>query len=229
MIEAVIFDYGGVISVRFLDDVSPFEQAMGYPPGSVYRLMFGDSDDHLEGPAHDYHLLEMGRIGLDEFVAGLAQRAEELLGRPLDLEAFATFAVETATSVHWAVVHRIRDLRDAGFRLGLLTNNVKEFGGHWRATFPVDELFDVVVDSSEVGMRKPDPEIYRLTCDRLGVEPGAAVFVDDNASNIAAAAALGMETVHFGTDPHAALRQLDEIIARRGTRLADRDAPVTPR
>jgi len=101
-------------------------------------------------------------------------------------------------------------------KLGLLTNNVKEFGEHWRATFPIEELFEVVVDSSHVGMRKPEPEIYLLTCEQLGIEPSSAVFVDDNADNCAAARALGMETVHFGEHPGTALAELDAILTRRG-------------
>ncbi len=93
---------------------------------------------------------------------------------------------------------------------------MKEWGDHWRATFPVDELFEIVVDSCEVGMRKPDPRIYELTCERIGVPPDASVFIDDNAENIAAARALGMETVHFGEDPFVAVAELDAILERRG-------------
>jgi FMN phosphatase YigB (HAD superfamily) len=65
-------------------------------------------------------------------------------------------------------------------------------------------------------MRKPDPEIYLLTCSRLEVEPTEAVFVDDNADNVEAARVLGMETVHFGDDPRVALAELDAILTRRG-------------
>jgi putative hydrolase of the HAD superfamily len=122
--------------------------------------------------------------------------------------------------VHWPVVHRIRRLRDEGLTLGLLTNNVKEFGSAWRATIPVEELFDVVVDSSEVGLRKPDRRIYLVTCERLAVKPSSAVFVDDNLENVAAARAVGMEAVHFEDDPLAAISKLDAILERRGTRAA---------
>jgi epoxide hydrolase-like predicted phosphatase len=118
--------------------------------------------------------------------------------------------------VHWPVVHRVRDLRDDGLKVALLTNNVKEWGDHWRNTFPIDELFEVVVDSSHVGMRKPEPAIYLLTCAQLDVEPSEAVFVDDNADNCEAAHALGMETVHFGDDPRRALAELDTVLERRG-------------
>jgi epoxide hydrolase-like predicted phosphatase len=230
-IELVIFDYGGVISVRLLNGLEVFEEKMGYPPGSVTRLMFGDSQSHLasalggdpgDGVApddrlHDFHLLEMGRIGLAEYMTGLVARAPEILGRPLDFDAYREFAASTPVSIHWAVVQRIRTLSDAGVGLALLTNNVREFGDTWRRTFPV-ELFPVVVDSSDVGLRKPDRRIYELTCERAGVDPEAAVFLDDNFDNVDAASRLGIETVHVGVDPFAALAELDAVLDRRGAK-----------
>ena len=144
-----------------------------------------------------------------------------MLGKPIDFDAYRRFSAEMPLGVHWPVVHRARELRDDGIRLALLTNNVKEWGDHWRATFPIDELFDVVVDSSEVGMRKPDPRVYELTCERIGVATTAAAFVDDNTENVAAARRLGMEVVLFGDDPWAALAELDAILERRGTLAAD--------
>jgi putative hydrolase of the HAD superfamily len=215
-VEAVIFDYGGVISVRFLRDLHEFEDAMGYRRGSVEELMFGPSGT-VDGEAvHDFHRLEMGQVSLLDYLQGLERRAPEVLGRPLDLEAYRAFAGSSAVAVHWPVVHCLRRLRDTQLRLALLTNNVREFGDAWRATFPVDELFTTVVDSSAVGMRKPDPAIYEYTCALLKVAPTAAVFLDDNAENIAAAASIGLETVHVGEDPMAAIDELDAILERRG-------------
>jgi putative hydrolase of the HAD superfamily len=215
-VEAVIFDYGGVISVRLLGDLSDFEAAMGYPQGSVTELMFGPSAGSDGEPVHDFHALEMGQLSLGDYLTGLERRAPEVLGRPLDLTAYRAFTAASAIAVHWPVVHRVRRLRDDGVRLALLTNNVREFGDAWRATFPVDELFPTVVDSSEVGMRKPDPRIYEHTCELLDVEPTVAVFLDDNEDNVAAAGLLGLETVHFGADPFESLAELDEILDRRG-------------
>jgi putative hydrolase of the HAD superfamily len=218
-VEAVIFDYGGVISVRLLGDLSEFEATMGYPTGSVTELMFGPSAAADGEVVHDFHSLEMGRLSLADYVAGLERRAPAVLGRPLDLHAYRAFTAASALAVHWPVVHRVRRLRDDGVRLALLTNNVREFGDAWRATFPVEELFPTVVDSCEVGMRKPDPRIYEHTCALLDVEPTVAVFLDDNADNIDAAAGLGLETVHFGADPVVSLAELDEILDRRGIKL----------
>jgi putative hydrolase of the HAD superfamily len=215
-IEAVIFDYGGVISARFLRDLQVFEDDLGYPRGSVEELMFGPSAGTGGETVHDFHRLETGHLSLVDYLRGLERRAPDVLGRPLDLEAYRAFAGASAVAVHWPVVHCIRRLRETPLRLALLTNNVREFGDAWRATFPVEELFSTVVDSSAVGMRKPDPAIYTYTCDLLEVAPTAAVFLDDNGDNIAAAAAMGLETVHVGVDPIVAIEELDVILERRG-------------
>jgi len=228
-IEAVIFDYGGVISSPLFRGIGDFEAASGYPPGSLLRLLFGEVHyvgvegravaDNLAEPAdgvvedHDWHRLERGEIEFATYFGGLQARAPGILGVDLDVDAYGRFMGSTAIGVHWPVVHRIRELKSEGFQLALLTNNVAEFGDHWKVTFPLDELFEIVVDSSSVGMRKPDPAIYLLTLGELGVEPTASVFVDDNADNIRAARELGMRTVHFGEDPWVALAELDTILA----------------
>jgi putative hydrolase of the HAD superfamily len=235
-VEAVIWDYGGVISSPLFRGIGRFEADMGYPEGSVLELIFGESayiggeggGDPGDGAApaaasavtHDWHRLETGQIGLDEYMAGVVERAPQVLGRPIDLDAYRQFTRDMPLGIHWPVVHRIQRLQTEGLKLALLTNNVKEFGSAWRATFPVDELFEVVVDSSEVGVRKPDQRIYLLTCERLAVEPTTAVFIDDNRDNVDAARAVGMEAVQFGEDPLAVISELDAILERRGTRAA---------
>jgi FMN phosphatase YigB (HAD superfamily) len=173
VIEAVIFDYGGVFSSPLFRGIGKFEADMGYPPGAVLELLFGDKAyvgvegwAHAEpvqtavapreAVTHDWHRMEIGEISLEDWFAGVQARAPEVLGQPINMDAYLKFMAEMPVGVHWPVVHRARELLAAGVPIALLTNNVKEWGDHWRATFPVDELFEVVVDSSEVGMRKPD-------------------------------------------------------------------------
>lgn len=230
-IQAVIWDYGGVISIPPFSGLDGFEADMGYPAGSMLELMFGESSyietlsrgTSTEGvtPAepearhavtHDWHRLETGDMTLADYFISVTERAPRILGAPVDLEAYQRYARSMHFGIHWPVVHRIRELRRDGFATGLLTNNVKEFGSAWRASIPVDEIFDAVVDSSEVGLRKPDPRIYELTCEKLGVEPDAAVFLDDNRSNVEAARALGMATVHVADGPIETLTALDAIL-----------------
>jgi epoxide hydrolase-like predicted phosphatase len=103
------------------------------------------------------------------------------------------------------MIEYMRELRDRGLRMALLTNNVREWEPHWRAKLPdIDEIFELVVDSAFVGMRKPDPAIYELTLERLGgVDPQACLFIDDIDLNCEAAAALGMQAVHFRSNEQA--------------------------
>ena len=237
-ISTVIFDFGGVISSPLFVGIGAFEAAEGYPKGSLLELLFGETHyigvegraiaeamaadpDEIEEEGEvtdepDWHLLEKGQIDIGTYFERMEAKAPEVLGRPLDMDAYGRFWRTTAPGVHWTVVHKMRELRSRGLRIGLLTNNVKEFGDNWRAMFPIDELCEVVVDSSHVGMRKPEREIYVLTCERLGIEPDEAVFVDDNADNVKAAAAYGMEIVHF-VEPEVALSELEAILSRRGT------------
>jgi putative hydrolase of the HAD superfamily len=95
-----------------------------------------------------------------------------------------------------------------------VTNNIREYGDAWRSRLAIDELFDLVVDSCEEGVRKPDPAIYRTALQRLGVaDPTRAVFLDDFAGNIDAARAVGMHGILVGPDPRPALEELDELLA----------------
>ena len=97
--------------------------------------------------------------------------------------------------VNHDLVAEVRRLRATGRRTGVITNSVREWIDRVDAALPYDELFDVVIDSCRVGLRKPDPRIFRLALDRLQVAPELVLFVDDRPGNVAAAAALGMQTV----------------------------------
>jgi putative hydrolase of the HAD superfamily len=238
VITTVVFDYGGVISSPLFVGIGDFEAAEGYPRGSLLQLLFGEVDyvgvegravadsitgdpDSVESSGEvvdepDWHLLEKGIIDFAAYFERITEKAPTVLGKPIDLDAYGRFMRSSSPGVHWMVVHKIRELQARGLRLGLLTNNIKEFGEHWRSTFPIDELFEYVVDSSHVGMRKPDREIYALACERMKMEPHEAVFVDDNRQNVAAAIEFGMEAVHFGDDPWQALAELDAVLERRG-------------
>jgi putative hydrolase of the HAD superfamily len=113
------------------------------------------------------------------------------------------------TEGHPDVVDCTRELRAAGYRTGLVTNNALEIRERWRAVLPLDELFDVVVDSSEVGMRKPAPGIYELALGMLeGADAERAIFLDDLPANVRAAENLGMRGILVGEDPVTAIAEL---------------------
>ncbi|MFM7225836.1 MAG: HAD family hydrolase [Actinomycetota bacterium] len=236
-ISTVIFDFGGVVSSPLFVGLGAFEEAEGFRPGSLISLLFGDTSyigvegrsvaaavaadpDGAEAAGEivdepDWHLLAKGEIDRATYFTRLVDKAPTVLGRAIDMDAYARFWRNSAPGVHWMTVHKMRELRADGLRVSLLTNNVREFGDNWRSMFPVDELCEDVVDSSHVGMRKPEADIYLLACERLGVAPTETIFVDDNAENIAAARAVGMEAVHF-LEPRSALAEIDAILTRRG-------------
>jgi putative hydrolase of the HAD superfamily len=110
------------------------------------------------------------------------------------------------------MIDHLRRLRDErGIRLALLTNNVREWEARWRSMLPVDELFELVVDSAFVGMRKPEPGIYELTLERLGLPGEACAFVDDLEVNCDAARLHGIVPIRFETTEQA-IRDLDAAL-----------------
>ncbi len=143
----------------------------------------------------------------------VSQALSAEVGREVRLERFAEryFA---QLQPNEAFIAHLRGLRDErGLRLALLTNNVREWEARWRAMIPgIDELFELIVDSAFVGMRKPEPEIYALTLERLGLPAEACVFVDDIELNCDAARAAGMAAVHF-RDTRQAIAELDALLA----------------
>ncbi len=108
----------------------------------------------------------------------------------------------------------MRELRDRGYKLAICTNNVREWDQRWRAMLPVDDIFEVVVDSAFVGSRKPEPRIYEITLERLGVDAGAALLIDDIELNCTGARDVGIRAVWFQsteqaiTETEAALQEV---------------------
>src|SRR6266516_694383 len=111
------------------------------------------------------------------------------------------------------MIELMRERRESGLRMAMLTNNVREWEPLWRAKLPVDEIFEVVVDSAFVGMRKPERGIYELTVERLGdgLRPGECLFLDDIEANCEAAAALGMHAVRFA-DNDQAIAEMEAVL-----------------
>ena len=111
------------------------------------------------------------------------------------------------------MIEAVRAVRARGLRTAIVTNNIREYGDAWRARLAIDELFDLVVDSCEEGVRKPDPAIFHTTLDRLGVDdPGRAVLLDDFEGNLVAARGIGMHGILVGPDPRPALDELAALL-----------------
>ena len=207
MIEAVLFDFNGVLTTSPFAHMAALGTDAGVEGQVVLDLMLGPYDEDTD---HAWHRFERGEITAAEYGADLFARAAEA-NVQLDFGSLADMM--SRLEIHDVVIERIRTLRAAGYRTGLVTNNVKEASSQWREMVPVDELFDVIVDSSEVGMRKPNPAIFLHALELLGVPPECAVFLDDAPGNVAGAGAAGLHGILVdAADPIPALDELDVLL-----------------
>lgn len=198
-IEAIISDFGGVLTSPLLDSFLAFQDESGISPAALGQALMAVAERHGKHPLAE---LETGRMSEAAFLRALADELSAQLEREVELHGFGEryFA---HLHPNERVIAYMRELRGRGYRMAICTNNVKEWTERWRAMLPVDEIFDVVIDSAFVGTRKPEPRIYEITLERLGVAPEAAVLVDDIEVNCDTARELGMHAVHFQSTEQA--------------------------
>jgi epoxide hydrolase-like predicted phosphatase len=201
VIRAVISDFGGVLTTPLMHSFAAFQDRTGITGEALGRAM--QTLAERDG-AHPLFELETGRITEAEFLARIAAELEAALGHPPKMHAFKEIYFD-ALEPNQPMIELMRELRARGRRMALLTNKVREGEPVWRSMRPVDEIFELVVDSAFVGMRKPDPPIYELTVKRLGggIEASDCLFVDDVEVNVEAARQVGMTAVHFRDNEQA--------------------------
>ena len=203
--KAVIFDVGGVLVE------SPFLAVISWAedwdiPFDLLIKIFGQ---YSQSASHDqkpplWHDVECGRLALSEFMSEMRKifvndLPPEHKARGIETSDFDLFARTNPVDV---MIDLSDEVRASGIDTAILTNNIREWS-HWRAKVPVDS-FDVVVDSCEVGVRKPDQEINLLACERLNLSPVDCLFLDDHIENVAAAKAMGMDAILVTEDVNAA-------------------------
>jgi len=205
-VQAVLFDFGGVFMASPFAAVRAFGERHGIAADRVLEILFGAYDRDTD---HPWHRLERGELTLLA-----ARQAIMELGAPEHrIDLFEALGSLRDASVRADVVEVAREVRARGVKTAIVTNNIREFGDGWRAMLPVDELFDVVVDSAHVGVRKPDPRIFALALARLGgIAPEAAVFLDDFHGNVAAAKSLGMRGILVEEDHRPAMQALRALL-----------------
>ena len=192
-IEAVVSDFGGVLTSPLLDSFVAFQDATGISPEHLGQAMMAVAGKLGVNPLVE---LETGRMAEADFLGQLGQQLTAQLGRPVEMHGFGE-AYFSHLEPNPEMIDYMRGLRERGLRLAICTNNVREWESRWRSMLPVDEIFELVVDSAFVGSRKPEPEIYRVTLERLGVAADRTLFVDDVQINRDAAREAGMQAVHF--------------------------------
>jgi len=192
-IRAVISDFGGVLTTPLMTSFMSLQDEIGVSPehfGTALRAVTAERDSN---PLFE---MERGEISEDEFLAVLGAGLAPLLDHEPHLHRFRELFIGTLEP-NPPMIELMRELKASGLRMAMLTNNVKEWEPHWRPMLPVDEIFETVVDSAFVGCRKPEPRIYEITLERLGLAAEQCVFVDDLLPNIEGARELGFHAVHF--------------------------------
>jgi putative hydrolase of the HAD superfamily len=189
--DILICDFGGVLTTPLQEGFLAYQEESGVSLEELGKAMGRAAEEHGD---HPLFVLERGEITEAEFRARIERHLED----GFDLARLRTLYFERLEP-NTAMIEFVHGLRGRGVRAALLTNNVREWEPLWRAKLPeIDELFEVVVDSAFVGLRKPDPAIFELTLERLGgVAPERCVFLDDLDVNCAAARELGMAAVRF--------------------------------
>lgn len=212
-IRAAVFDYGGVLIQGGPSDVVAFGSRTGLPEEvwkPLRRSFFGNDGIWAR--------LERGEVAFADFTAAL-RREIEAAGGSVTEEQAASFMGTPDPMGHRSrlrpkMLEAVRRLR-AVMPTALLTNNVREWRAGWEAVLEPATLFDVVIDSSEVGARKPEPAIYEITREKLGVAHDEIFFLDDIGQNLKAARALGWNTELYDDDDRV-LGVLDALVAAKG-------------
>ena len=183
--KGLILDFGGVVTTDFYGALAAFSERAGLDPGALTRVLREDPEGR-----EAFHAVERGAIPQREF--------EVTMGRLLRLPDDGLLAAALADlAPRPEVIDLVKRARSAGVLVAALSNSWGTGAYDPYDGWDLDGMFDAVVISDRVGMRKPEPEIYLLTAARLGLPPQACLFVDDTERNLPGAADLGMGTVYF--------------------------------
>jgi epoxide hydrolase-like predicted phosphatase len=201
-IEAVVSDFGGVLTTPLMNSFLALQDAHGIAAEDFGAAMSAAAEEgDGENPLFK---LERGDVTEAEFLEILRGGFEAVAGHRPELHRFREIFFE-ALDPNEPMIELMRECKRGGQRMAMLTNNVQEWEPLWRTMLPVDEIFELVIDSGYVGYRKPERQIYEITLERLGLPASACLFVDDMELNCEAARELGFTAVHY--------REPDQAIA----------------
>lgn len=210
MIEAVIWDFGGVFTASPFEAFARYEREKGIPVGVIRKI---NSTNHENNA---WALFERSELDIDGFDKSFAAEARALGHHIPGRDVLPLLAGEFRPEM----IHALRRIQTR-FKTGCITNNMPANAAGGIAadrslyTREIMELFDSVIESSKVGIRKPDPRIYLMMCEKLGVRPDACVYLDDLGGNLKPARAMGMTTIKVESGPQA----IAELEAATGMKL----------
>jgi putative hydrolase of the HAD superfamily len=198
-VRAVVSDFGGVLTTPLLGSFMAFQDQTGISTEVLGKAMQAVAEEDGENPLY---ALERGQTTEAAFLERLSDGLEPLLGHRPRMHRFKEIYFE-ALDPNPQMIELMRELKAEGYRMAMLTNNVREWEPLWRTMLPVDEIFETVVDSGFVGYRKPEAPIYELTLEQIGMPAESCLFIDDLPHNCEGARKAGMSAVHFRDNEQA--------------------------
>lgn len=203
--NTVLFDLGGVVLGSPLHAIRDYEEELGFGRNAINLVAANTAPDGA------WSRLERGELEMEAFYAAFESDCKAA-GLEIDARLMMQ-RMSDATEPRPAMLDAIARLRKAGLKVGALTNNWAHAEDAERddGTRALRDRFDVFIESSVEGLRKPDPAIYRLACERLGAKPEEMIFLDDIGGNLKPAQAMGMATIKVD-EPEQALRELSELV-----------------
>jgi putative hydrolase of the HAD superfamily len=203
-IRTIVSDFGGVLTTPLIQSFMAFQDQTGISTETLGKAMQAAAE--ANGGENPLFEMERGEITEVAFLDQLTDALEPLLGHRPEMHRFREIYFE-ALEPNLPMIELMQELKAASYRMAMLTNNVREWEPLWRPMLPVDEIFEMVVDSGFVGCRKPESRIYELTLERLGEPAEACLFVDDVLVNVEGARKAGLRAVHF-QDNEQAIREI---------------------
>jgi putative hydrolase of the HAD superfamily len=207
-IETVISDFGGVLTSPLVQSFMAFQDETGITTEALGKGMQAATEANGENPLFE---MERGEITELAFLEKLTKGLEPILGHRPEMHRFKEIYFK-ALQPNPPMIDLMRELRDEGYQMAMLTNNVREWEPLWRSMLPVDEIFETVVDSGFVGCRKPESRIYELTLERVGRPAEACLFVDDVLVNCEGARKASLQAVHF-QDNEQAIAEIRSVLS----------------
>ena len=207
MVDGVIFDLGGVVLNSPFEAIAEYEHELGIEPNTINRVI------HRSGEHGAFARLERGEMTVEAFAAPFAVDCEAVEGAEKLDGTELMERIQGACTRRPLMFDALRELHEAPeVKTAALTNNFLASDGVFAdAIKELHAVFDVVVESAVEKMRKPDPAIYRVACERLGVPPPRCIFIDDIGRNLKPAQAMGMRTIKCGLDDRSGARALSEL------------------
>jgi putative hydrolase of the HAD superfamily len=204
--QAVIWDFGGVFTTSPFEAFARYEREKGLPENLIRQI---NSANPLENA---WARFERSELDLDQFDVEFANEARALGYHVPGKDIIALLAGDFRPEM----IEALRRIRRAGFKTGCITNNVPANTSDTREgrtlyAREIMEMFDHLIESSKIGIRKPNPRIYQMMCDELSVEPSACIYLDDLGMNLKPAKAMGMATIKVENGPQA-IGELEKLL-----------------